>query len=124
MKVKNTPFKFENGEDDFVLDDSALVINSEKGLIVIPGCSHSGICNIISYAKKVTGVDNVYAVIGGLHLMNLDNATYKAIDFLKKENISIFYPIHCTKKIVADEISKLLINTLVKRSFSGDTISL
>ncbi|WP_321328743.1 MBL fold metallo-hydrolase [uncultured Ilyobacter sp.] len=124
FESKNTPFKFENGEDDFVLDDSALVINSEKGLIVIPGCSHSGICNIISYAKKVTGVDNVYAVIGGLHLMNLDNATYKAIDFLKKENISIFYPIHCTKKIVADEISKLLINTLVKRSFSGDTISL
>ena len=124
FESKNTPFKFENGQDDFVLDDSALVINSKKGLIIIPGCSHSGVCNIITYAKKVTGVNNIYAVIGGLHLMKLDDATYKAIDFLKKENISIFYPIHCTKKLVSDEISSLLTNTEVKRSFSGDTISL
>ncbi len=124
FESKTTPFKLENGEDDFVLDDSAVVITTEKGLVVIPGCSHSGVCNIIKYAKEVTGLEKVYAVIGGLHLLRLDDATYKSIDFLKKENIDIFYPIHCTNKVVVDEISKLLNNTEVKTTFSGDTIIL
>lgn len=39
--------------DDYLLDDSALVYISEKGLVIITGCSHSGICNIIEYAKKL-----------------------------------------------------------------------
>ncbi|WP_319370389.1 MBL fold metallo-hydrolase [uncultured Ilyobacter sp.] len=124
FESKSTPFKLENGQNDFVLDDSALVVTTEKGLIVIPGCSHSGICNIIQYAKQVTGLDRVYAVIGGLHLMKLDSCTYKTIDFFKKENISIFYPIHCTNKIVVDEILHLLNNTDVRISFSGDIITL
>lgn len=124
FESKTTPFKLENNQDDFVLDDSAVVITSEKGLVVIPGCSHSGICNIIQHAKTVTGVDKIYAVIGGLHLLRLDSCTYDAIDFLKKENIDIFYPIHCTNKIVVDEISKLLDNTDIRTSFSGDIITL
>ena len=53
---------------DFVDDDSGIVIKTEKGLVIISGCAHAGICNTIEYAKKITKENNVYAVMGGFHL--------------------------------------------------------
>ncbi len=83
--------------DDYVLDDSALVIKTKKGLIIITGCSHAGICNIIEYAKKVTGVSQVNSVIGGFHLLNADK---KLLDetgqYLKSISAETLYPCHCT----------------------------
>lgn len=60
----------DNGEitDDYVMDDSALAIKTEEGLVVVTGCSHAGIANIIEYAKQVTGENHIVSVIGGFHL--------------------------------------------------------
>ena len=58
--------------EDTINDDSAIVYQSEKGLFVITGCSHSGICNILEYAKKVCNDNRVYGVIGGFHLFDID----------------------------------------------------
>jgi len=56
-------------QPDFLLDDSALAYAGEEGLVVVTGCSHAGICNIIDHAKKVCRQDKVVDVIGGFHLM-------------------------------------------------------
>jgi 7,8-dihydropterin-6-yl-methyl-4-(beta-D-ribofuranosyl)aminobenzene 5'-phosphate synthase len=55
---------------DPLWDDQALFLKSEKGLIIILGCAHRGIINTIRYAQKLTGVELVYAVIGGTHLIS------------------------------------------------------
>ena len=39
----------------------------DKGLVVLTGCGHSGIVNIVRHAKALTGIDQVYAVLGGFH---------------------------------------------------------
>lgn len=61
-----------NGEwqpDPLVLDDQALIVNVRgKGLVVLSGCGHAGIVNTVRYARKLTGVERVYAVLGGFHL--------------------------------------------------------
>jgi 7,8-dihydropterin-6-yl-methyl-4-(beta-D-ribofuranosyl)aminobenzene 5'-phosphate synthase len=57
-------------KDDFLLDDSALAYKSPDGLVVITGCSHAGICNIVEQARKVCGDRRVVDIIGGLHLLN------------------------------------------------------
>ena len=64
-----------NGEkvDDSIEEDSALVYKGYDGLFVITGCSHSGICNIIEYAKKICKEDRVLGVIGGFHLFENDD---------------------------------------------------
>ena len=49
--------------DDYLVEDTAMVYFSDKGLVVISACSYPGICNIIEYAKKVTKIDKVYDVI-------------------------------------------------------------
>ena len=80
---------------DFVLDDSALVYQGKEGLHLITGCSHSGICNICEYAKQVTGVDKIIAVIGGFHLFEEDKQLIQTVDYFKKQQFEKLYPSHC-----------------------------
>ena len=55
--------------DPLVLDDQALIINVKgKGLVVITGCGHAGVVNIASYARRLTGSQPLYALLGGFHL--------------------------------------------------------
>ena len=82
-------------EDDYVLDDTALVYQSGKGLCVITGCSHSGICNIIEYAKSVCGDDRIRSVIGGFHLFDDDFRLAQTIAYFEKNRIAELYPCHC-----------------------------
>jgi 7,8-dihydropterin-6-yl-methyl-4-(beta-D-ribofuranosyl)aminobenzene 5'-phosphate synthase len=121
FEAKKTPFEAYDKTDDFVMDDSALAIRSNKGLIVIAGCSHAGICNIVEYAKKITGQNRVYAVIGGFHLKEIDEITLKTIDYLKKENITLIYPSHCVDERVIKEFEKTL---NARRLRSGDIIDI
>jgi 7,8-dihydropterin-6-yl-methyl-4-(beta-D-ribofuranosyl)aminobenzene 5'-phosphate synthase len=55
--------------DPIVLDDQAVVIHvQDKGLVVMTGCGHAGIANIMRYAQKLTGMNKAYAILGGFHL--------------------------------------------------------
>ncbi len=84
-------------QEDFVLDDSALVYQTSEGLYIITGCSHAGICNIIAYSKEITGCDKVLGVIGGFHLREgAEDQTEKTVSYFKQEGIAQLYPCHCT----------------------------
>jgi 7,8-dihydropterin-6-yl-methyl-4-(beta-D-ribofuranosyl)aminobenzene 5'-phosphate synthase len=84
--------------EDNIPDDQALAINIEgKGLAVITGCAHAGIINTIKHAQKITGVDELYAVIGGFHLMGADEMRIDATaEALRKLDPAIVRPGHCT----------------------------
>ena len=97
FESQTTPFEFEDGEEDFVSDDSALVEISNGELTIITGCSHSGICNICEYAKTVTGITKIKAVIGGFHLKSQDKQTLKTIEYFKKNAVEKLLPSHCTE---------------------------
>jgi 7,8-dihydropterin-6-yl-methyl-4-(beta-D-ribofuranosyl)aminobenzene 5'-phosphate synthase len=82
---------------DLLPDDTALAYKSEKGLVIITGCSHAGICNITEYAKEVCNEERVFAIIGGLHLLNpprkqLDGTA----EYIKDLNLASIYACHCT----------------------------
>lgn len=82
-------------EADYLTDDSALAYLSADGLFIITGCSHSGICNIIEYARKVTGEERVAGVIGGFHLFEADSRLEETISYLSSLEIKDLYPCHC-----------------------------
>ncbi|WP_323078940.1 MBL fold metallo-hydrolase [Klebsiella quasipneumoniae] len=83
--------------DDYVMDDSALAIKTPEGLVVVTGCSHAGIANIIEYAKQVTGENHIASVIGGFHLQNADEDLLNQTgDYLKALSPGSLYPCHCT----------------------------
>ena len=80
-----------------MLDDSALAYRSKKGLVIITGCSHAGICNIIEYAKKVCHEERVYEVIGGFHLLNASFPTLRhTADYFERCRPHAVYACHCT----------------------------
>lgn len=82
---------------DFMEDDTALAYKSDQGLIIITGCSHSGVCNIIEQAKKICQDDRILAIIGGLHLRKPPAEQLSStIDYLRKANVEKLYACHCT----------------------------
>lgn len=95
--VGKTIDEHNNSVDDYVLDDSALAIKTSEGLIVITGCSHSGICNIVEHAKRVTKIDKIVTVIGGFHLQKAsDELLNQTSEYFKKQNLLQIHPCHCT----------------------------
>ncbi len=94
--------------EDFVMDDTALAYKNENGIYIITGCSHSGICNIIEYAKQVCEDNRVLGIIGGFHLFKVDEQVDKTIEYLKHNDISNLYPCHCTSFAVRAAIHKFL----------------
>lgn len=83
---------------DYVLEDSALVYRSSNGLVIITGCSHAGICNIIDYAKQVCNEERIIDVIGGFHLLNAsEKVLQKTSDYFSNlQGVDCIHPCHCT----------------------------
>lgn len=86
--------------DPLVNDDQALVANiKHKGLVIITGCGHAGIINTINYAKKLSGINKIYAVLGGFHLTGGDvfeEAIDPTVNELQKADLEYVIPCHCT----------------------------
>ena len=86
-------------EPDAIWDDQSLVLHlKEKGLVVISGCAHAGIVNTVRYARKITGVEAVYGIIGGFHLSGpaFDPIIEETIEELRKLEPKVVVPMHCT----------------------------
>ena len=84
-------------EDDIVPDDSAIVYKGSDGLVIITGCSHSGICNIAEYAKKVCKDDRIVDIIGGLHLMSPSKDQLDGtVDYISRLKLKQLHACHCT----------------------------
>jgi 7,8-dihydropterin-6-yl-methyl-4-(beta-D-ribofuranosyl)aminobenzene 5'-phosphate synthase len=83
---------------DDVAEDQAIFINVEgKGLVVISGCAHSGIVSSIKYAQEISGVDRVWAVLGGFHLATVKEAALqRTVDEIQTLNPVVVAPTHCT----------------------------
>jgi 7,8-dihydropterin-6-yl-methyl-4-(beta-D-ribofuranosyl)aminobenzene 5'-phosphate synthase len=95
-------------EDDFVVDESALVYKSHDGLVVISPCSHAGICNIIDYAKVVCGESRIADVVGGFHLLNPDTGVLtKTVEYFQVMKPKIMHPCHCTDFASKSAISRI-----------------
>jgi 7,8-dihydropterin-6-yl-methyl-4-(beta-D-ribofuranosyl)aminobenzene 5'-phosphate synthase len=106
FESKKTAFRKADVTDDFVTDDSGLAIVTRKGLVVVSGCAHSGICNMTEHAVIVTGEERVHMVIGGFHLQNDDEITQATIDWMKMKNVEQLVPSHCTGFSAQMAISK------------------
>ena len=85
--------------DPLIHDDQALVCHIKgKGLAILTGCGHSGIVNIIRHAKRLTGVEAVYAVLGGFHLTggSFEPIIPETVAALAAEEPQLVVPAHCT----------------------------
>jgi 7,8-dihydropterin-6-yl-methyl-4-(beta-D-ribofuranosyl)aminobenzene 5'-phosphate synthase len=85
--------------DPLVLDDQALIISvAGKGLVVITGCGHAGVVNIARYARRLTGEQPLYALLGGFHLSGpaFEPLIPRVLDDLAAMEPGVLVPAHCT----------------------------
>jgi 7,8-dihydropterin-6-yl-methyl-4-(beta-D-ribofuranosyl)aminobenzene 5'-phosphate synthase len=81
---------------DVVPEDMSMVIQTDKGLVVLTGCGHSGIVNLLDYSHQLFKSD-VYAAIGGFHLFLLDDSQLDwTASKLKEFGVQNFIGAHCT----------------------------
>jgi 7,8-dihydropterin-6-yl-methyl-4-(beta-D-ribofuranosyl)aminobenzene 5'-phosphate synthase len=85
--------------DPLIHDDQAIVLHvRDRGLVVLTGCGHSGVVNIVRHAKRLTGVDRVHAVLGGFHLTGgiFERIIPQTVAALVAERPDVVVPAHCT----------------------------
>lgn len=82
---------------DPVLDDQAIIVKTEPGLVIILGCAHRGMINTIYHAREITGISEVLAVIGGSHLIGAtEERLYQSIAALRELGVQKLGLCHCT----------------------------
>jgi 7,8-dihydropterin-6-yl-methyl-4-(beta-D-ribofuranosyl)aminobenzene 5'-phosphate synthase len=102
---------------DPMQDDQALAIETNLGLLVALGCSHSGLINTLEHVKKMSGIDEIFAVVGGTHLASSSKQRlFETISALKHLDIKLLSPCHCSGSI---EIAKLFCELRNRIVFNG-----
>lgn len=83
--------------EDTIPEDQSLVVNTPKGLVLISGCGHAGVINILTFAEKEFPNVPVHAVVGGLHLFPAsDQQVSWTADKLTNFGLSYLVGAHCT----------------------------
>jgi 7,8-dihydropterin-6-yl-methyl-4-(beta-D-ribofuranosyl)aminobenzene 5'-phosphate synthase len=85
--------------DPLVVDDQALVVHVRgQGLVVLTGCGHAGAVNIVRHAQRLTGVERLHALVGGLHLSGpaFEPIVVPTVAAMREFAPSLLVPGHCT----------------------------
>ena len=108
--------------DDFQ-DEIVLGIDTSKGLVVIAGCSHAGIINILQDISDRTG-KLIYMVVGGTHLVEGDAERIRyTVQELKKMNIQKIAVSHCTGEVGAGKLKEAFGKDFIRNN-TGNVIKL
>lgn len=99
-------FKGGNLIQDSIRDDLSLFYMTDQGLIILLGCAHSGLVNIVEHAKRVTGQQKVRAIIGGTHLgPATPNQERQTMDYLRGLDLDCLAPNHCTGPVILSKLA-------------------
>ena len=106
------------------ISEHSLIINvKNKGLVVLTGCAHLGIVNIVKRAQQVSGISKVHAVIGGFHISSAHEGIAVA-RFLHEIAVKLVSPCHCTgvnaKMAIANIMEKSYVENGSGKIFSID----
>ena len=92
-------FKDDSGSllHDQIEDDCSLVLETAQGLVVLLGCAHAGLVNILHHVSEVMRCDQIYAVLGGMHLAPVSNEQFEQTTaVLEHYNVQKIGVGHCT----------------------------
>jgi 7,8-dihydropterin-6-yl-methyl-4-(beta-D-ribofuranosyl)aminobenzene 5'-phosphate synthase len=92
--------KDEGWLDDDFFDDAALAFETQKGLVILLGCAHSGLINTVEHFRRELGAPRIHAIIGGTHLGPASDEQFAAtVDYLKHLDFDRLGVSHCTGQV-------------------------
>lgn len=87
----------QSAATDYVTDEGVLIYQSDRGLVIITGCGHRGLMNIVRHCQSITGIKHVHALIGGFHLRSaLPHELWQVRRFLQALKPDKIMACHCT----------------------------
>ena len=98
-------------EADVLPDDQAVFFKSANGLVVLLGCAHSGTVNTLNYVAGLSGAESIYAVMGGMHLLNASlERIRRTIEVFRRYNVRKIGLAHCTGDEPTEQFEKVLVD--------------
>jgi 7,8-dihydropterin-6-yl-methyl-4-(beta-D-ribofuranosyl)aminobenzene 5'-phosphate synthase len=105
--------------DIWIWDDQGVVCHvKDKGLLVLSSCSHAGVINVLKHAQRITGIEKIYAFVGGLHLTGglFEPIIPRTVAELLAIGPTIVVPGHCTGWKATHELARQLPDAYVQTS--------
>ena len=101
---------------DDIEDDQAIVIHVQgKGLVVLSGCAHAGIVNTVNYARQISGVEQVWGILGGFHTaVAKPDERFQTIDAIEQLRPELIVPTHCSGMLAATEFARRMPHAFVQ----------
>ena len=111
--------------DPMIWDDQALILNvRDRGLVIISGCSHAGVINVLFHAQRVAGQTRVAGLIGGLHLTGglFEGRIVPTVEALRAADVGRVLPAHCSGWKAVHAIARAMPDAFVQ-SAVGTTVT-
>ncbi len=113
----------KRGPVDKIEDDQSMWFETDEGLVVLVGCCHSGLSNTIDYIRKISGIQKVRGVLGGMHLLQANEQRLsKTFDVMTNWNADFLIPCHCTGMASAKKMEAAIGSRTVKHGHAGMVI--
>jgi len=102
-----TTGRIKNGNGKIIAEHSLIINVKNRGLMILVGCSHPGVCKIVHQAQKITEKQPVYGVTGGFHISSREEGI-RASKCLEDANLKLISPCHCTGKTAKKTMKEIL----------------
>lgn len=110
----------QRGPVDRIDDDQSMWFETTDGLVVLVGCCHSGLSNTIDYIRKVSGMDKVKGVLGGMHLLQANEQRLsRTFEIMKDWKADFLIPCHCTGMASAKKMEAAIGSQTVRHGHAG-----
>jgi 7,8-dihydropterin-6-yl-methyl-4-(beta-D-ribofuranosyl)aminobenzene 5'-phosphate synthase len=103
--------------DPMIWDDQALVVNvCDHGLVIVSGCSHAGVINVLRHAQCLTGETRIAGLLGGLHLTGglFEARIGPTVDALRDAGVGRVLPAHCSGWRAVHEVARAMPDAFVQ----------
>ncbi|MDR1310673.1 MAG: MBL fold metallo-hydrolase, partial [Burkholderiaceae bacterium] len=116
---------WDKKEVDSVEDDQSMWFETEKGLVVLLGCCHSGVVNTVNYVKQISGMARVRGVIGGMHLLRAGRTRMEeTLRTMAAWDMAFLIPCHCTGDGAKAKMQAFLGKEVVTMGAAGTVVDL
>jgi 7,8-dihydropterin-6-yl-methyl-4-(beta-D-ribofuranosyl)aminobenzene 5'-phosphate synthase len=105
--------------DPLIMDDQCAILNvRDRGLVVVTGCGHAGIINVLRHAQALTGIHQIYAVVGGFHLSGalFEPRIPATVEALRSLAPRYILPGHCTGWVATHQLARVLPEAFIANS--------
>ena len=115
----------EGRKPDPVSDDMSMWFETDKGLVILLGCCHSGVVNTVNYIRQVSGIEKISGIVGGMHLIRASSERMaQTLLAMKSWNMDFLIPCHCTGDKAMQQMQDYLGSDVVTFGCTGTVIEL